>query len=62
MLAEPDAMDEEQADDLEVAVAATTVSALAIDELIILDDTTVQQVAAEDPEYQLLVSKVSAGD
>ena len=62
MLGQPDAMDEEQADDLEVATAAATVCALDIDELITLDDTTVRQVAAEDPEYQLLVSKVSAGD
>ena len=62
VLGESDTTDEEQADDLEVAVAAATVSALAIDELIILDDATVRQVAAEDPEYQLLVSKVSAGD
>ena len=49
-------------DDLEIAVAAATVSSLAINELIILDDTTMRQVAAEDPEYQLLVSKVLVGD
>ncbi|KAK8394251.1 hypothetical protein O3P69_006442 [Scylla paramamosain] len=40
VLWEPDATDEDQADDLEVATAAATVCALDIDELITLDDTT----------------------
>jgi len=47
-----DAADKDQADDLEVAVAAATTTALFGDDCITLDYTTVQHVASKDPEYQ----------
>lgn len=58
----PDVVDEEQASAVEVTVATATVAALDSDEQIAMDSTAVVQAAAEDPEYQLLVAKVTAGD
>ena len=62
LCAPPDVADEEQANDVEVAVAAATVAALNSDENLILDSSAVAQAAAEDPDYQLLIAKVTAGD
>ncbi|KAK3888979.1 hypothetical protein Pcinc_006984 [Petrolisthes cinctipes] len=62
LCAPPDATDEEDANDMEGAMAAATVAALNCDDCIVLDSTTVVQAPAEDPEYQLLVAKVTAGD
>lgn len=62
LCAPPDAVDEEQANAVEVAVAAATVAALDSGEQIVMDSATVLQAAADDPDYQLLVAKVTAGD
>ncbi|KAK3894918.1 hypothetical protein Pcinc_001366 [Petrolisthes cinctipes] len=62
LCAPPDATDEEDANDMEGAMAAATVAALNCDDCIVLDSTMVVQAAAEDPEYQLLIAKVTAGD
>ncbi|KAK3889447.1 hypothetical protein Pcinc_006555 [Petrolisthes cinctipes] len=62
LCAPPDATDEEDANDMEGAMAAATVAALNCDNCIVLDSTTVVQAAAEDPEYQLLVAKVTAAE
>ncbi|XP_045104394.1 uncharacterized protein LOC123499928 [Portunus trituberculatus] len=62
LCAPPDVVDKEQASAIEVAVAAATVAALDSGEQIVMDSATVLQAAADDPDYQLLVAKVSAGD
>ncbi|XP_063884703.1 uncharacterized protein K02A2.6-like [Scylla paramamosain] len=62
LCAPPDVVDEEQASTVEVAVAAATVAALDSGEQIVMDSATVLQAATDDPDYQLLVAKVTAGD
>ncbi len=58
----PDAEDEEQASEVEVAVAAAMVAVLESDENIVMDSVTVVKAAAVDPDSQLLIAKVMAGD
>lgn len=62
LCATPDVMDEEQACYIEMSVASATVAALEDGNCIVLDNTAVVQAAAEDPEYQLLLARVTAGD
>ncbi|XP_063889336.1 uncharacterized protein LOC135116054 [Scylla paramamosain] len=58
----PDAEDEEQASDVELVVVAATVAVLENDENIIMDSMTMVKAATEDPDYQLLITKVTEGD
>lgn len=58
----PDTIDEENASEVEIAAATATVAALNNGNHIILDNTAVVQAAAKDPDYQLLLAKVTAGD
>lgn len=57
----PAATDEDLDEDLAEAVAAAVVAA-ATHEGHILDEDVVKRFAADDPVYQLLLAKVSAGD
>lgn len=59
---QPDDSDEDLAHDLELAMAAATVSALTNNDSITLDDSAVLQATANDPVYQLHVAKVQEGD
>ena len=52
----------DQEGDTASAVRAVTVAVLNQDGSIIMDKETVTRAAAEDPEYQLLLSKVQSGD
>ena len=58
----PDVMDEEQGEELSVAVTAATVAALDLHESLTLDEDMVLQASQDDPVYQLLIAKVLAGD
>ncbi|XP_076050210.1 uncharacterized protein LOC143030874 [Oratosquilla oratoria] len=62
LCAPPDVIDEELANDMEAAVAAATVAVLDSDDQIALENSAVVQAAADDPDYQLLIAKVTAGD
>ena len=62
--ASPDATDEKQASnmDIDVAMVAATVAMLDGSDCNILDSMAVVQAAAEDPDYQLLLAKMTVGD
>lgn len=62
MKTEPDVVDEEQDEELSVAMAVATVAALDLSECLTLDEDIVLQASQDDPVYQLLVAKVLAGD
>ncbi|XP_076042081.1 uncharacterized protein LOC143025983 [Oratosquilla oratoria] len=62
LCAPPEAGDEEDSNDMEAAVAAAAVAALDVADSIVLDNAAVVRAAADDPDYQLLVAKVTAGD
>lgn len=47
---------------MEVAVATTTEAVLENDENTDIDSVTVVEAVVEDPDYQLLIAKVTAGD
>ena len=58
----PDEDDMDQEEDIAAAVRAVTVAVLNQDSSVIMDEETVTRAPAEDPEYQLLLSKVQSGD
>lgn len=52
----------DQEEDIADAVSAVTVTVLNQDGSVVIDEEIVTRAAAEDPEYQLLLSKVQSGD
>ncbi|MPC63681.1 Retrovirus-related Pol polyprotein from transposon opus [Portunus trituberculatus] len=58
----PETRDEEDASDMEAAMAAAAVAALDCGDVIVLDNAAVVQGTTDDPEYQLFIAKVTAGD
>ena len=62
MKSPPSVLDEEQDEELSVAMAVATVAALDIQESLTLDEDMVLQASRDDPVYQLLVARVLAGD
>lgn len=61
LCAPPDATNEEQSNNVEVMVAVVTASAFESDDCVVMDSKTVMEAAAEDSDYQLLITKVAAG-
>ena len=52
----------DQEGDIAAAVRPVTVAVLNQDGSVVMDEETVTRAAAEDPKYQLLLSKVQSGD
>ena len=60
--AQPDTLDEDLDTDIQVATVTAIAAALDVSECLTLDEDAVAQSAHDDPEYQMLVAKVSNGD
>ena len=62
MRSPPSVLDEEQDEELTVAMAVATVAALDLQDNLTLDEDTVLQASRDDPVYKLLLARVLAGD
>ena len=60
--ADPEGDDVELSDDIMVAMATAVVTALEVDDVIVMDQETVINAARSDPAYQLLFARVCNGD